>query len=122
MRTTLVRSEMALIVDLAADITLDHLSHVVDLFSALQRARQIEGISMASRCLLRCGLIIVKAIASDWGFSQSTRMNGISLRELLGQPGRRSAMLKGESQTGVAKREPRRNQCCGKLRLRRNNF
>ena len=42
--------------------------------------------------------------------------------QALGEPRRRSAMLDGESHTGVAKREPRRNQLrCGKLRLRRTN-
>lgn len=38
-----MRSEMAFIVDLAADIALNHLSHARDLLSVLQRVRQIEG-------------------------------------------------------------------------------
>lgn len=41
---------------------------------------------------------------------------------LLGEPGRWSAMLEGDSQSGKATREPGLNQwCCGKLSLRRKN-
>jgi hypothetical protein len=50
-----MRSEMALIVDLATNIALDDLSHIQNVLSALQRAKP----KAHSRSRFRFGLIVI---------------------------------------------------------------
>lgn len=64
MGAALVRSEIALVVDLAADIAPDNLSHTSFSLRSWSGCARPKNLRADSSALVRCGLLVAKAILS----------------------------------------------------------